>query len=174
MSHSKYSWDEYYMTMAYLISMKSKDPSTRVGAVIVGPDYEVRASGYNGLPRGIADRPERYEDKEYKYMACNHAEENAILHCARIGVSTRGCSMYVPWLPCARCAKAIIQSGIKEIIYDPKFPGNHEHHQENWMRSMEISHEILVEADVAVREFHGDLINIDGLYRGKQFNPFMA
>ena len=83
-----YSWDQYFMTLAYLISMKSKDPSTRVGAVIVGVDKEIISTGYNGLPRNIDDKLNRYTDKNYKYLSSNHAEENAILHCARNGISS--------------------------------------------------------------------------------------
>ncbi len=168
MLHS-YSWDQYFMTMAYLVSMKSKDPSTRVGAVIVGPDKEIRATGYNGLPRGIADREYRYNDKEYKYEAVNHAEENAILHCAMNGVSAKGCVLYCQWIPCARCTKAIIQSGIKEVVYHEGFPGNDPKEMKNWEKSITISNELLVEAGVVVRAFSGDLINIEGLYKEKKF-----
>ena len=169
MLHSNYSWDEYFMTMAYLVSMKSKDPSTRVGAVIVGPDKEIRATGYNGLPRGIEDREYRYTEKDYKYLASNHAEENAILHCARIGVSASGCTIYTPWIPCARCTKALIQSGITEVVYDTNFPGNHVEQQGVWEQSVEIARELLKEADVLVREFSGKIIQIEGLYAEKKF-----
>lgn len=167
---SSVSWDRYFMTMAYLVSMKSKDPSTRVGSVIVGPDHEIIATGYNGLPRGIADYEQRYLDKEYKYMAVNHAEENAILHCARVGVSAKGCKLYVPWLPCSRCTKIIIQSGISEVMYDLNFPGNEVGGQfTEWKRSIEISRELLLEANVQISEFNEPLVCIEGLYQGKKF-----
>lgn len=166
-----YDWDTYFMTMAYLVSMKSKDTGTRVGAVIVGPDREIRSTGYNGLPRGVADLPERYEDKEYKHLAGNHAEENAILNCVLMGVSARGCSIYTPWIPCAKCAKSIIQSGINEVIYDINFPGNNPDFQLPWKRSMEISRELLDEARVKVREFDGGLIKIQGLCKSLPFEP---
>ncbi len=162
-----YNWDQYFITMAYLISMKSKDPSTRVGAVIVGPDKEIRSTGYNGFPRGVKDLTERYFDKDYKYYACNHAEENAILHCARIGVSTAKCTIYSTWFPCSYCTKAIIQSGISEIVFHEEFPGNYT--SEKWGRSMEISREMLNEAGVAIRGFSGSIINIIGLYNGNNF-----
>ncbi len=168
MLHS-YSWDQYFMTMAYLVSMKSKDPSTRVGAVIIGPDKEIRATGYNGLPRGVADRNYRYENKEYKYEAVNHAEENAILHCAMNGVSAKGCTLYCQWLPCARCTKSIIQSGIKEVIYHEGFPGNDPAEMKNWEKSIAISTELLNETGVVVRAFTGDLIKIEGLYKEQAF-----
>lgn len=164
---TSHPWDDYFMTMAYLVSMKSKDPSTRVGAIIVGPDKEIRSTGYNGLPRGVEDKEERYTNKEYKYLAGNHAEENAILNCVLIGVSARGCTLYSPWLPCAKCSKSIIQTGITEVVYDPKFPGNHPEYQDRWKESMEISNEILLEAGVLVRPFNGKIIKIEGLYKGE-------
>jgi dCMP deaminase len=168
MLHS-FTWDQYFMTMAYLVSMKSKDPSTRVGAVIIGPDKEIRSTGYNGLPRGIADRTYRYEDKNYKYEAVNHAEENAILHCAMNGVSAKGCVLYTQWLPCARCTKSIIQSGIVEVIYDDRFPGNKTEEQMNWKHSIDISKEMINEAGIIVRPFEGKLIKIEGLYKENNF-----
>ncbi|MFQ3307285.1 MAG: dCMP deaminase [Candidatus Midichloriaceae bacterium] len=166
-----YSWDEYFMTMAYLVSMKSKDPSTRVGAVIVGEDNEIRSTGFNGFPRGVEDKLNRYLDKEYKYLSSNHAEENAILHCARVGVSIKNCSIYTPWIPCSRCAKSIIQVGIKEVIYDSSFPGNIEENQAKvWKDSIEISKEILLESGVSMREYKGKIIKIKGLYKGEEIN----
>ena len=166
-----YSWDEYFMTLAYLVSMKSKDPSTRVGAVIVGEDKEIRGTGYNGLPRGVHDKLERYTDKVYKYLSLNHAEENAILHCARIGIATKNCSIYTLWIPCSRCAKSIIQAGIKEVVCDARFPGNTESNQhENWQESIKISKELLLEAGVKIREYKGTFINIKGLYQSKEFD----
>lgn len=166
-----FSWDQYFMTLCYLVAMKSKDPSTRVGAVIVGPDNEIRSTGYNGLPRGIVDHRYRYEDREYKLLAVNHAEENAILHCAMNGVATKNCILYTIWQPCSRCSKIIIQAGIKEIVYDESFPGNHACQQQDWEKSMQISHEMLNEAGVQVRGFNGKLIDITGLYKGAIIEP---
>jgi dCMP deaminase len=164
-----YTWDEYFISIAYLVSMKSKDPSTRVGAVIVGLDKEIRATGYNGLSRGVQDLPERYFNKDYKFMACNHAEENAILNCTRIGISTLGCTLYVTWFPCSYCAKAIIQSGIAEVVYDENFPGHN--NSTSWGKSMAIAAEILEEAGVVIRPFSGKIMEITGLYNSKKFKP---
>ncbi|RST72630.1 deoxycytidylate deaminase [Candidatus Aquarickettsia rohweri] len=166
-----YSWDEYFMTLAYLVSMKSKDPSTRVGAVIVGKDNEIISTGYNGLPRNVEDKIDRYVNKDYKYLSSNHAEENAILNCARNGVSSKNCSIYTPWIPCSRCAKSIIQAGISEVIYDENFPGNDVNNQnEVWKQSIEVSNEILLEAKVKIRKFNGKLIKIKGLYQEEEFD----
>lgn len=162
-------WDSYFMTMAYLVSMKSKDPSTRVGSVIVGHDNEIIATGYNGLPRGILDLRERYYNKEFKHLTINHAEENAILHCARIGVSAKGCKIYVPWVPCSRCTKSIIQAGLIEVIYDANFPGNIVKKQsDEWKNSVEISRIMLEESKIKLRAFKGNLIKIEGLYQGEK------
>lgn len=167
MSVQSFSWDQYFITMAYLVSMKSKDPSTRVGAVIVGQDNEIRSTGYNGFPRGVSDALDRYNDKDYKYYACNHAEENAILHCARIGVSSVGCTLYTTWRPCSYCAKAIIQAGISTVVYHEEFPGNYQ--TTTWKRSMEISNEILSEAKVDIRSYSGKIIKIEGMYNKNIF-----
>lgn len=162
-------WDKYFITLAYLISMKSKDPSTRVGAVIVDKDNIIRSTGYNGLPRGVYDHSHRYINKDYKYNACNHAEENAILHCARIGISTANCIIYATWHPCAFCTKSIIQAGISEIVFHEEFPGNY--NSEKWAGSIEIAKEMLTEAGVAIRSFSGKILKITGLYNSKNFSP---
>ena len=163
-----FSWDQYFMTLAYLVSMKSKDPSSRVGAVIVGPDNEIRATGYNGLPRGVADRNYRYEDREYTLFAINHAEENAILHCALNGVSAKECVLYTPWAPCSHCTKLVIQAGIKEVVYDVNYPGNQAKYEGDWKRSMEISREMLNEVGIVMRGFSDKLISIEGMYKGQK------
>lgn len=167
---NEYTWNQYFMTMAYLVSMKSKDPSTRVGAVIVGPDREIRATGYNGLPRGVQDKPERYHNREYKYLAVNHAEENAILHCVLTGVSARGCTLYTPWIPCSRCSKAIIQAGIKKVVYDANFPGNDVKFHTEWELSTQVTKELLQEAGVVIEKFSGSLIKIQGLCKEQPFD----
>lgn len=162
------------MTMTYLVAMKSKDPSSKVGAVIVGVDKEIRSTGYNSMPRGVVDSLVRYQDSEYKLYAENHAEENAILNCARIGVGTKGCTIYTHWFPCATCARAIIQSGITEVVYDRYHPSTNIDAQGRWRESLEISRELLEEANVVMKEFSGQLIKISGMYRGGCFDPFQT
>lgn len=114
------SWDEYFMGIAMLSSMRSKDPSTQVGACIVNQDKRILSMGYNGMPRCCSD-DEYPWDKcdsalESKYLYVCHAEFNAILNCA-VG-SVRGCTVYTTLFPCNECAKAIIQSGIVEVVYN--------------------------------------------------------
>tara|TARA_R110000868_G_scaffold310843_1_gene572018 strand:+ start:10 stop:459 length:450 start_codon:yes stop_codon:yes gene_type:complete len=108
------SWTQYFMDLARLVATKSKD-STQVGAILVGPDGEVRLTGYNGPPKGVIDRPER-RDRPAKYLYVSHAEQNLIAFAARVGIPTKGCDIYVTHHPCSNCAKTLIQAGIKTIV----------------------------------------------------------
>ena len=113
------SWDEYFMGVALLSSQRSKDPNTQVGACIVNNRNKIMSVGYNGFPMGCNDDDFPWEregeayDTKYPYVC--HAELNAILNNA--GASLEGCRIYVALFPCNECAKAIIQCGIKEVIY---------------------------------------------------------
>ena len=113
------SWDEYFMGVAILASQRSKDPSTQVGACIIDKDNRILSTGYNGFPQGCSDdefpwnRDESLGDTKYQYVV--HAELNAILNAS--GKSLSGATVYVCLFPCHECAKAIIQSGIKEVIF---------------------------------------------------------
>tara|TARA_X000001036_G_scaffold308156_1_gene286796 strand:- start:178 stop:648 length:471 start_codon:yes stop_codon:yes gene_type:complete len=139
-------WDVRFVELAMHIANWSKDPSTKVGCVVVGEDREIRSTGFNGFPRGIKDDEERLLDREKKYPLICHAEENAIMHAARIGVSLKGSTAYVTWPPCSRCARSLIQSGIKEIIYPT--PGEI---PERWIEDFNISNGMISEAGVIVR-----------------------
>ena len=139
-------WDLRFIELAHHISSWSKDPSTKVGCVVVGSDREIRSTGFNGFPRGIEDDDERLLDREKKYPLICHAEENAIMHAARIGISLKGSTAYVTWPPCSRCARSLIQSGIKEIIYPT--PGEI---PERWQEDFDISNAMISEAGVIVR-----------------------
>lgn len=113
------SWDEYFMGIALLSAKRSKDPSTQVGACIVDEDNKVVSIGYNGMPRQLDETKltwEKGEGLNSKYLYVCHAEFNAILN-IRNGSSLKGCTLYVTLFPCNECAKAIIQTGIKKIIY---------------------------------------------------------
>ena len=111
------SWDEYFMGIAMLAARRSKDPSTQVGACIVSPDNIIISTGYNGMPKGCSDDefPWGREGAETKYPFVVHAELNAILNSN--GRDLRGSRIYVALFPCNECAKAIIQSGIREVLY---------------------------------------------------------
>lgn len=113
------NWDEYFMGIALLSAKRSKDPSTQVGACIVDEDNKVVSIGYNGMPRQLDESKltwEKGEGLNSKYLYVCHAEFNAILN-IRNGSSLKGCTLYVTLFPCNECAKAIIQTGIKKIIY---------------------------------------------------------
>ena len=113
------SWDEYFMGIALLSAMRSKDSNSQVGACIVSPENKILSLGYNGMPIGCNDDDMPWEREgdplETKYMYVCHAELNAILNSAHSNL--KGARVYVTLFPCNECAKAIIQSGIQEIIY---------------------------------------------------------
>jgi len=155
-------WDRHFLRLCLNIAEMSKDPRTIVGAVIVGPDREIRSTGFNGFPRGIRDSAERLNDRDEKLKLIVHAETNAVLNAARIGVSVRGCTLYLGaqhaparggdslvWggPPCTRCAVEIIQAGIAEIVSFPvkAVPSS-------WHRDLEQSKALLQEAGILYRE----------------------
>ena len=113
------TWDEYFMGLAHLSALRSKDPNTQVGAAIVDENHRVVSVGYNGFPTGVCDDEFPWSREgdvlTSKYAFVVHAELNAILNSQR---SVRGCTIYVSLFPCNECAKAIIQSGIKKIVYE--------------------------------------------------------
>ena len=140
------NWNERFLNLAIHISNWSKDPSTKVGCVVVGPDREIRSTGFNGLPRGIEDNDERLNNREIKYPMICHAEENAIMHAARIGISLKGCTAYVTWPPCTRCARSLIQAGILTVIY----PKNTEI-PDRWASDFELSMNMFKEAGIELK-----------------------
>ena len=113
------TWDEYFMGLAHLSALRSKDPNTQVGAAIVDENHRVVSVGYNGFPTGVSDDEFPWSREggvlTSKYAFVVHAELNANLNSQR---SVRGCTIYVSLFPCNECAKAIIQSGIKKIVYE--------------------------------------------------------
>ena len=114
------SWDEYFMGIAFLSGMRSKDPNTQVGCCIVSADNKILSVGYNGFPIGCSDDEFPWnrdgEPLYNKYFYSTHSELNAILNYR--GGSLDGAKLYVSLFPCNECAKAIIQSGIREVIFD--------------------------------------------------------
>jgi len=139
-------WDKRFLDLATHISTWSKDPSTKVGCVVVGEDREIRSTGFNGFPRGIEDDEERLADREQKYPLICHAEENAIMHAARTGVSLKGNTAYVTWPPCTGCSRSLIQAGIVEVVYpaDIEIP-------ERWEKDFAMSVAMMEEAGIKVR-----------------------
>lgn len=143
------TWDQFYLKMAQQVAQKSKDRSTKVGAVVVGPDNEVRSIGYNGFPRGVNDSVEDRHGRPAKYMWTEHAERNALYNALRSNIPVKGCRLYLNYAPypCADCTRGVIQAGIVEIVTtDEDFPG-----LGNWADSLAVGGEMLKEAHVMVR-----------------------
>ena len=153
----KINWDDLFMSMVYLIAMKSKDESTHIGAVVVGPDHEIRSVGYNGFPRGINDYVAKRQERPLKYKFFEHGERNSIYNAALIGVSLKNCKMYTNGIPCTDCARAIIQSGIKEVVVDEEWnDGN----KGRWKGEADLTLIMFNESNVKVRYWTGDLLDV--------------
>ena len=150
-------WDQHFLQVALDCARMSKDPLTRVGSVVVGPDREIRSTGFNGFPRRVSDTPTRLNDRDVKLRLIVHAEINAILNAARIGTPMDGCSLYLAatdntglvWggSPCTRCVVEIIQAGIVEVVSRP--PKNV---PSRWTEDIAYARTILEEAGVYYRE----------------------
>jgi len=140
-------WNKRFMELAFLVASWSKDPSTKTGAVIVGPDKEIRATGYNGPVRGVNDDIQERLERPTKYDFFEHAERNALYNACLTGVSVKGCVMYATHAPCVDCARAIIQAGIKtvvtnKIVIDETTPKN------TWRDKLSVSAQMFHEAGV--------------------------
>lgn len=133
-------WNRRFLELASFISNWSKDPSTKVGAVIVDQNRRIISTGYNGFPIGVSDDFERLENREFKYKAILHAEENAIMFAKR---DLSNCSLYVSSLPpCSHCASLIIQSGIKNVYtWDQEIP-------DRWIGSISVTEVMFRESGV--------------------------
>lgn len=133
-------WDSYFLTLAETVSTKSKDNSSQIGCVIVGPQHEIRTTGYNGFCRGVDDNVDERHMRPEKYYWAEHAERNAIYNAARNGIQLEGCTAYISGNsgglpPCADCTRALIQSGIKKIVIDEAIQTNNAKWIESWLRS---------------------------------------
>ena len=148
-------WDEYFMGVALLSAKRSKDPSTQVGACIASMDNKVVTMGYNGMPVGIKDedlpwKRQGFDDLDNKYLYVCHAEFNAILNSY---APVKGCKIYVTLFPCNECAKALIQAGIKEVIYlEEKYPDSIQDRA---------SKRLLMMAGIPFRQYEGRKLNIE-------------
>lgn len=148
------NWHEYYFSLLPVIASKSKDASTKVGAIIVGPDNEIRSTGFNSFPRSINDRIPSRQERPGKYFYVEHAERNAIYNAARMGTSLNGCRIYMEYYPCADCARAIIQSGITEIVLDGRSLIEREAYWSvRWTESITAAKEMLSEANVSIYRY---------------------
>lgn len=147
------SWDKYFMTMAYLVAMKSKDESTHCGSVIVDDMNHIVSTGYNSFVRGINDNIPERQLRPDKYIWFEHGERNAVYSAANRGISTNGCKIYVTGIPCADCARAIIQAGIKEVIIQERKEFGKE-----WEESYKVTLQMFNEANVKLRKIKEKII----------------
>ncbi len=141
-------WDVRFLRLALEVSTWSKDRSTQVGAVIVGEDRTPGPYGYNGFPRFIDDEVEERHARPTKYEWTEHAERNAIYNAARMGVALKGSTIYVTHVPCADCARAIIQVGITRVVADAScMEGGF---GDRWSDAAQITREMLDEAGIPI------------------------
>ncbi len=164
MENKKLTWDDYFMSMVYLVAAKSKDNRTHIGAVVVGPDNEIKTTGYNSFVRGLNDNVPERQEKPEKYNWFEHAERNSIYNATLIGVSLKGCKMYTNGVPCTDCARGIIQSGILEVIVDKEWDKmNSPEDSENSKKSLQMFQEV----GVKVKYWNGILSDVKKFRRGK-------
>jgi len=153
-------WNYRFMELALHVSTWSKDTSTKVGCIVVGPDKEIRAQGYNGFPRGVKDNIKIRQTRPTKYAFYEHAERNAVYNACLFGASLKGCTLYVTTPPCADCARAIIQSGIKRVYFLAPAPNaTNITDKNNWRATVDISFKMFKEAGVKAIELNRDTVN---------------
>ena len=144
-------WNQYYLEICKVVATRSKDPNTQIGCIIVGPNHEIRSTGYNSFPRGIRDDvPERLV-RPAKYLWMEHAERNAICNAARAGTATEGCTIYVEIMPCMDCARAIVQAGITQVVISSTRMAQYS--SEYYNEHFEMVEVLFQEARVSVRGF---------------------
>ena len=142
------NWIEYFLEIAEVVKLKSKDQSTQIGAVVVGEGNNVLSTGYNSFPRGLDDSLQERQERPEKYFWFEHAERNAIYNAARVGTPLKGSSIYLTsGLPCMDCARGIVNSGIKEVHCKSECTTKN---KEKWEESQRKSLQLLYECGVKV------------------------
>lgn len=157
------SKDEAFMRQVYLVAERSKDPKTKIGAVLV-KDGNLFSSGFNGFPRKVKDLNSRYQDRDLKHKMVCHAEHNSILSAARNGISCLNSVLYTQGVPCNECCKAIIQAGVIEIIIHKQWPNLI--HNEKWVEATRITEIMCKESGVKISSLN-KILNIEGILDGK-------
>lgn len=160
----KVEWDQFFISLTYLIASKSKDESTNYGAIIVNDDNAIVSTGYNSFPRGINDDDPSRQERPKKYFFMSHSEINAVANAALHGISTKGCRLYCNGIPCATCARTIINAGIKEVVVDEDWNMDY---IEKWSEEIKYSLEMFKEAGVKLRLIKVEKLKITGLKNGK-------
>jgi len=160
------SWDEWFMRHVYLVALKSKDKSTKIGAILI-KNRRLISEGYNGICSGVDDNDPSRNERPEKYFFYEHAERNSIFSAARFGISTDESILYTNGIPCSDCARALIQSGVKEIVVHKQWGDYQEQFNHiKWIESAQRSQIMLKESQVKLRFFNG-VIRVKGLLDGK-------
>lgn len=146
-------WDQFFLSICFVVARKSKDPSTKTGCVVV-KDRRILSTGYNGFPVGCDDNPELYADRSIKYARVVHCDTNAIYSAARNGIALSGATMYLTGPPCNECTKGIINAGIIEVVWpkNNKFEAD-EATMARWKDSMEHSFTMMAQSGVKTRRW---------------------
>jgi dCMP deaminase len=145
------NWKEYFRLIAHQVKLKSKDQKTQIGAIIVGTDNQIVSTGYNSFPRGINDNIAERQERPEKYYWFEHAERNSIYNAALIGVSTKGCTMYLTCgIPCSDCTRGIINAGITKIVIES---GNTGAKGAQWEEHAKRSLQMFKEANVSIEYY---------------------
>jgi dCMP deaminase len=147
------NFDEYFVSMLYLVAMKSKDIKTQNGTIIVSQDNRIKSTGYNSFPSGINDYISERQERPEKYFWFEHGERNALYSAARAGIKLEGCRLYVTGIPCMDCARGIVQCGIKEVIYHVLKPYDSKLWEEHHKRTLTL----FKEAGIKIREYKGEV-----------------
>lgn len=172
------SWDCYFISLCYLAASRSQDSSTHAGAVIVRPDNSVLSTGYNSPPRGV-DIEDVPQERPHKYFWMEHAERNAIYNAAKNEGGVEGCRLYVNFLPCADCARGIVQAGISEVIVHKEGQAAFEEASGKGSAEWDDSHNATMKifgdfgdwnSPGLLRWWSGELWMPTGYFRGKKFD----
>ena len=144
------NWDKRFIDIANIVATWSKDPGTKVGAVLVS-ERRIIATGYNGFPQGISDRLDRYEDRETKLALTVHAEVNAIINAAKNGAKTENTTLYVTFPPCVSCTTAVIQAGVTRVVRPDLSTA-----PKRWIESFSAGRKLMFEAGIKIESFIPD------------------
>lgn len=166
------TWDEWFMKMMYLVATKSKDPRTKIGAVLV-KDKRIISTGYNGICIGVDDVPEDRSSRPDKYKWYEHGERNSIFSAASIGIPVNGSTMYTNGTPCCDCTRAIIQSGVKKVVIHKTYEEMFlqmlaEKNSTQWIGHNDVSHRMLKESNVELVIWDG-FLDVDAYLDGNVF-----
>lgn len=154
---------ETFMRAVYLHAASSKDPRTKIGAVLV-KENNIISTGFNNFPRKVKDYLERYQDRETKYQYIVHGEHNSILTAARLGINTFGSTLYTQGIPCCECMKSIIQAGCIKVVCHTQWPNLI--HSEKWVEATKISETMMKEAGVEL-EWFDKYLGVEGFLDGE-------